>query len=503
MSRRGSSTRSVVLAWACAMGPGAGACQDDAPEESGPRLVEEVSLELSSGGTAPGRVYELAVPARRGTAEPGTLSIAYLRVAGPRPDEPVNVFLGSDPGDSGVEFVTNLLRVGGSSLLDLLGGDVVGVDTRGVGRALPNLDVARGFGFPASAPADPAKYLELMQTVCGSVVEELREDGVDLDAFHHVEIAADVRDVLGALGAPEGCRLWARDHGALVALEAVRGDPGRVRALILVSAEGPDQGLRLPSQYEDGLAGLAKRAGEDPALAAAVPDLLVLTRRLLKRLEQAPARSTATDPATGAEVEVQIGRFDVELLLVQRLGDQRLERSLPALLHAMDRGDFAEAATVVLSTRADLGVGSALRWTTACAAGASPERLRSVEADRKALGARGLLTGAATFPFPAIASAWPVAALDAATRAPVKTSVPTLLIVGALDVGSPPSYARELLAHLSGGRLVVVQNAGSEVALGTNPRLRETVTAFLAGKDLPREASVPSPPIPLAPPWAR
>ena len=72
-----------------------------------------------------------------------------------------------------------------------------------------------------------------------------------------------------------------------------------------------------------------------------MPDLLALIKSVLDGLEMQPARVKVVHPQTGREVEVAIGKFDVQLLTARALGQSPMMRSLPAAYVAMSRGDFS------------------------------------------------------------------------------------------------------------------------------------------------------------------
>jgi hypothetical protein len=89
------------------------------------------------------------------------------------------------------------------------------------------------------------------------------------------------------------------------------------------------------------------------------------------------------------------------------------------------------------------------------------------------------------FPASGLCAAWGSPDLGDGFRAPVRSDVPVLFVCGDLDARTPVANAEEFLEGLPAGRLVVVENAGHDLDLFGDPRLRDVLARFLAGRDLP------------------
>lgn len=477
----------ITLAWLAATG---GAVADGPPIEWQGR-----ALTAPSGKSISAEVGRIRVPENR--ARPGvhTIEVAFVRVkARPGLDGPPSFLLAGGPGASGIALVEQLVKAGGESALELLGGDLIGIDERGVGLSRPNLESKVRYGLPLDRPGDPDRDLALIAGRCREVAEGLRGQGIDLAGYNSAESADDLDAIRAALGYDKVI-LWGRSYGSHLAFATLRRHGEHIERVIACCPEGPDHTLKLPSHAQGCLDRLSALVAADEELGAKVPNLLALMRRILDRLDEKPVSTSIVHPITGREVMVVIGKFDIQLATARALGNGRLMANLPAAYLRMDRGDFAEIARVVAVDRERAGVESAMKHLMDCSSGASPGRRRRI-ADEAG---RALLGDAANFPISGLAAAWGVIDLGESYRAPLRSGVPVLFICGDLDARTPVANAEELLEGLPNGRLVVVENAGHDLNLFGDPRLRDVLAHFLKGRDLPA-ARVAAPPFRFAPP---
>ena len=77
---------------------------------------------------------------------------------------------------------------------------------------------------------------------------------------------------------------------------------------------------------------------------------------------------------------------------------------------------------------------------------------------------------------------WPAVDLGGAYREPVRSAVPTLILVGDLDARTPVENAREIARGLSHAQVVVVENAAHQFDLFGDAVLRPILQEFVAGR---------------------
>lgn len=386
----------------------------------------------------------------------------------------VHVLLAGGPGDSGVALVLDAVQRGDAALAELFDGDIVGIDQRGTGKSSPNLASAARYGLPLDRAGSPESWLPLTSAVAANVAADFRSRGIRLEAYNTRESADDVDAVRSAFGY-KAITLWGRSYGSHLALAVLRQHPRSVERLILVSPEGPDHTWKLPLHVDAVLRRLDARA---PQLG-----LLTMMREVIGRLARTPVAVTLEHPIRKQPVTVTIGAFDVQWLTAQALADPRAIATLPAAYREMAAGDFRRIATLAVMSRARLGVGSAMKHMMDLSSGATPARLTRIEREA----GETLLGDAINFPGPLLAAVWKPVDLGDEFRRPVSSDVPALILAGDLDPRTPIENGREIVATLSRGRLVTIENATHQFDVFGSAPITAVLRQFLNGERISTE----------------
>ena len=431
-------------------------------------------------------LFRLAVPENRARASGGVAEIAFVRLpstaAGPAP--PI-VWLAGGPGDAGTDDMKGPLS--GLFLAMREHGDVIVLDQRGTGLSRPRLDCPGAFDLPLEEPSGRDKVLAAMERLARECRGFWEARGVDLSAYNVNEMADDVEDVRTALGA-EKITLVGASFGTQVALATIRRHERSVHRAVLLGAVGPDHALALPSNVQSHLVEMGRLARRDRKLSRLIPDFLGLMGRVLHRLEASPVSVEVSDPRTKRNVTVTVGREDLEYFTRRLLYSRPILEALPAFYEAMSRGNFLGLATVSLLSRRGQAP-SAVRFLVGCSSGASPERLRRIESEK-----RGTILGAMLdFPVPDVCPAWGISDLGDGFRAPIRSEVPLLVVSGSLDVHTPAGNGEEVLAGFPNGFHLVTEGA-THFCLGLGGKTRKVLSRFLRGEPV-RSARFMAPPL--------
>ncbi len=199
-------------------------------------------------GAEYGYVY---VPADRTPANRHAYRLAILQMQG-GPDATYGplVFLTGGPGVSA--FSGAFLK---APLTDTV--PVIAVSQRGAHLSQPNL-------FPVS-PEETT--VELQQRLGGP-------EGIDFNTINTRQNAADILDVMTALGHHEPFNLWGTSYGTMLAQEVIRQAPERVRAAVLdgvVTLDLP-QWTSIGQTFLDGLEALFDDVAQHPEASLLYPD---------------------------------------------------------------------------------------------------------------------------------------------------------------------------------------------------------------------------------------
>jgi pimeloyl-ACP methyl ester carboxylesterase len=318
------------------------------------------------------------------------------------------------------------------------------------------------YGLPLDQPGTPESWLPLMEKVSREVAAGFAARGIHLEAYNTRESADDIEDVRRALGY-ERITLWGRSYGSHLALAVLRRHPKSIERVILANPEGPNDTLKLPSRVD---AVLERYEARSPGLIASM-------RKVLDRLEREPQLVQVQDS------RVVIGRFDVQLLTAQALGDPRTAATLPVAYREMEAGDFRRVAKLVVMLRSRMGVQSAMKQMMDLSSGATAERRARIEREA----ASSLLGNAINFPLMSLGKAWGNPDLGDDFRRPVRSRVPVLVLAGDLDPRTPVENGREIVAHLENGRLEVIAGGGHHFDLFGSAEVREMIGRFLRPVD--------------------
>lgn len=457
---------------AVAEGPGA------AGDGKGQHLtLEPYAFEARGEERVDAELGRLVVEENRSSRESREIELVFVRLpaTGEMPGPPI-VYLAGGPGSSGIAAG----RGARFRLFDDLRklGDVILLDQRGAGMSTPidpeECPIARR--HPFDRPLELERHLEVVAEVAAACASYWSEAGVDLEAYDTLESVEDLEDLRLALGA-ETIRLLGISYGTHLGLAYMRRYPGRVSAAVLAGIEGPDDTVKLPSQFESQLeqleALIARQRGTD---AEPLRDLM---RRVLDRLERQPVTLRIVQVAgPDRETQLVVGRREVAHVTMDLLRDPQTMIQVPVLYQSLDEGDFTDLAGTLLGLRTVGGL-EAMPEAMDAASGISKQRLRRLEAeDAETLLGSGLLQANVV-----LSTALKVSDLGPDFRSPVRSDVPTLFISGSLDGRTPPGNALRTMEGFSAAQHLTVVNGGhgDDLLLAT-PELESAIGDFLSGR---------------------
>jgi pimeloyl-ACP methyl ester carboxylesterase len=421
----------------------------------------------------------LMVPAHRGRADVDDLRLFVARL---RPDssdpgrDPV-LLLGGDLGTA-PDYVT----LGGQ--VEGLDREVVVLDARGTGRSEPSLacpeieQVRRLFEVPVDHPRTRREFLAAIHACRDRLVSR----GVDVSAFDLREMAADAEDLRIAL-AIDRWNVLALGTTSRIALEYVRTFPRHVRSIVLDSPAWPgvDPFVEGVEATRHAVSAMAKVCSEDSGCRRYTRDFAADVRSVASMLESNPVvvdngdegrvlfdpgwflvwlRTRLTfirPPGTyvpHAVAEFARGSTDVFRQQVTRLrtGNQRYELCQLFLPNCWP--ELSQSFGVYLSVMCRDVV-------PFIDPGSVTAHLRGDPGYEDVFGRPPLLAACA---------AWDAGRGDPETATAVRSAVPTLVILGEFSAFGQPSSAREAIAAMTNGYLVVSSTNGHQVT-GTRQEL--------------------------------
>ena len=408
----------------------------------------------------------LLVPSSRHRDESAAAALPFVRVPARRNHGlPPLVVLFGGPGVGAIEsfhgyFFEHVERL--SAICD-----VVTFDQRGCHGAMPDLVNAFPPDYGLGEPMTRESFLASQRDSAARLGAYWRERGVDVNDYNTVESAHDVNDLRKALGA-ERVNVYGASYGSHLGLTVLRLHGPHVDRAILCLVEGPDDTHKLPGNVDRHFRHLADLARADANLDGEC-DLFGEFAAVLDQLERTPAEGNAK----GVERPVRIGKFGLQCVLGNALGNTRAMRGLPGFARQLQRRDYAALVRRFNRWQANSTV-HGMMLAMDHAAGASSQRTHRIEAER----ADALLDDSFNLPFPFIGEALGVTELDDAFRTPVHSDTPTLFCAGTLDGRTPVSNAEAAVRGFPNGQLIVVEGMGHEEPT----LLLDAQMAFLKGR---------------------
>jgi pimeloyl-ACP methyl ester carboxylesterase len=442
-------------------------------------------LELESTPAALAQCATLSVPENPG--EPAgrrlDLFVARIPALAATPQSDPLVLIAGGPGQSAIDLY---LQSRAAFEAVRLKRDIVLLDQRGTGRSTNGFecDVPQDADFET---AEPRALVALVARCLAALEHDPR--------FYTTSVAIeDLERLREALAVP-AWNIYGVSYGTRVAQHYLRRYPGRVRTMILdgvVPAElvlGPD----IADNAQRALDAILERCRMDAQCGDRFGDLESKLGAVLARVAQGEAAVKRVRP------DDRVERSAVTLEQVQgvlRLMSYSATTAalLPLVVDEAYRGRYE---TLVAQAELALGsaeqsIGFAMHNSVVCS-----EDVPLAEPGN-AYG-RGTYLGEAVMQaLLAICTDWPIGIVDADFKQPVESDVPVLLLSGASDPATPPSYAKRVIeGGLTNALHVIANDQGHSIAMvGCVPRLiRDFIdSGSLSGLDagcIEREVATP------------
>jgi pimeloyl-ACP methyl ester carboxylesterase len=327
--------------------------------------------------------------------------------------------------------------------------DIVFVDQRGTGKSNP-LECRNERD---AATTEPGRFATRMRACL-----EAYRPRADVTRYTTDVAMDDLDDVRRFLGY-SAIDLYGVSYGTRAAMVYVRRHGDHVRTVVLDGVTPPDS--RLPLYFardaQRALDLLFRDCAGDPACNARFPDLRRRLPALLDDVGAHPRRIRFADPQTGLSREVEVTREMLGGILFTALYSPTTAADVPLLIEQAEQGNFAGFLAMGASfRRAAESVAKGMEYSVVCSEDAP--RIAPGAIEREAAG---------TFLGPALARSflepcafWPAARMDPAYYEVPPSSLPALVVSGALDPVTPPAWGADVASHWKNARHVVLPGAG-------------------------------------------
>lgn len=451
--------------------------------------AETYTLTGPEGKTAEGQLHHIEVTENRLAKNSQQIRLGFVvlpqqqrqRGANARKPNPI-VYLSGGPGGSATWTARGPRFPLFVAMTEIA--DVVLFDQRGTGLSRNHLsDCTFQHDIANEQPLTQKDFLRNMTQAASFCAAQWRSAGIDLNAYNTVASVEDLEDLRKALGV-EKIDLWAISYGTHLALAMAKKYPDSIGRMVLASAEGLDETIKLPSLSDAQLQRIAAEIAADEGARQKYPDLLKLMRDTLASYEKEPLVIDAKSPQTGETTKLGIGAFDIQLMTAGYMtGDREAIAMLPAFYQLLQQRDPASisqyTADKFLGMRHGLWTLNPMSMAMDAASGISAKRWQQVQTQEQT----AILGRAHNLPFPDVNTALGVADLGDAFRAPLSGDIPTLLFSGSLDGRTFVESHRAIAERLSNAVLVNVERGGHNLFM-SSPQIAATIKAFYQGKPI-------------------
>lgn len=310
--------------------------------------------------------------------------------------------------------------------------DLVMFDQRGIGHSTPSLDCKSGEGVQGCH-------------------DRLVRQGVDLNGFNTLQNAADVADLIRALGYPQ-MTVYGVSYGTRLALTVMRLHPEVVHAAVLDSVYPTTRTFsEVPSSAQRAFDTLFQGCAKDPGCNAKYPDLERTFYTLVNQWNAHPISFTVTDPATQKQQVIPFSGNDLVAIMRGLLYPTRALPALPQFIYQLHEHNYRTLSLLISASMAEGQLTeSGMFLTTECSE--DMPFMKPQDLAKAQQGLRPEISGAISGALQSWLNAcriWNVKAVPAEQKQPVISAIPTLVLSGEYDPITPPSYGQEAAQRLS------------------------------------------------------
>lgn len=435
---------------------------------------EEIEFTPRNGEAVTGYRGAFTVPENRADPDSRMIEIGYVRFPATtdNPGSPI-IYLAGGPGGSG----TGTARGNRFPLFMAMRqhGDVYAFDQRGTGLSDNDMPACRsGINAPQSMRVGDAEWADLYQQAANECALFWEGEGIDLNGYTTLESVGDLEALRQHIGA-EQLSLWGISYGSHLALAAINQMDDRLDRVIIASAEGLDQTVKLPEYTLAYFGRLQEAIDTQPLAAAAYPDVVGLMTRVHNTLDAQPM-ALDIPQADGSTVPFLLQRHHLQQFAGGLLADPDGATILLPLYASLDAG---ESRFIIALIQRFVSPGETISFRPMPlamdrASGITPARLEQFNASV----AQSPIGAYLNAPMPQLLGFMPELDLGDAFRTQLAGDTPVLLLTGTLDGRTLVEGQAEAVLGLSNVTQVTIINAGHNLFM-TSEEVHQAMHRFM------------------------
>ncbi|HTX93104.1 MAG TPA: alpha/beta fold hydrolase [Anaerolineales bacterium] len=403
--------------------------------------------------------------------------------------EPV-VFLQGGPGGEAVMLSADAYSILVEPFLSKR--DYIAFDQRGTGLSIPalgcdELETVYKQDIRGQVPASGRDmiYTNAFRSCHGMMTI----GGIDLNAYNTVNSAADLKDIVTALGYKQ-VDLYGASYGTRLALVTMRDYPSIVHSVVLDSVVPVEAKLfdEDPVRYGSAIQAMFDGCAADPQCNSAFPNLKTDFWNLVDDLDKNPISVTAP-LLTGERLTETVDGSDLVGVTVALLKTTSLIDTVPESIYQIKAGDDSTFVAMQSSLPYEFeGINIGLYISVMCheaVLATTPGDLQAAMDSQHDIGRYFRLPffGDAQTLFNTC-KVWGSTPPYPGENDPVVSDIPTLVIEGKYDPATPPAFGKQVAANLSHSYYMEFPNQGhTPTATDTSGCAFDTMLAFFDNPD--------------------
>ena len=334
-----------------------------------------------------------------------------------------------------------------SNLADFVfNSDLIMFDQRGTGYSTPSLKCSETLKLQydtlnvhLNATDSERLALQAIQT-CH---DRLLKSGVDLNAFNVQENAADVHDLIQALGYKQA-NLYGVSYGTRLALTTMRLYPSVIRSVVLDSVYPPQSNRTdLPTSAQRVFNTLFQGCAATTQCATQYPNLDRVFYQLVTDLNANPVHFQTTSIDTGKSYNVTMAGDDFVFVLFSALYASSIIPALPKMIYQVRANDYSLLSQIYGEVEFDGNFSDGMFYSDECNEDWSFLTQNSINSSLQGVTAQiqPALKGSLQQEYDAC-HVWNVQKAPAIQKQPVVSNIPTLVLSDEYDPITPPANGR-------------------------------------------------------------
>ncbi len=421
----------------------------------------------------------IQVPENRSAHNNRLIPLTYVRfpATGTKNGSPI-IYLAGGPGGSGISTASYPSFRFPLFMAMREFGDVIALDQRGTGKSVTAPQCTAKQTMPLTRKLSEMEVKSIYRNAAKDCVKFWKKESIDVLGYTTVQSAMDIDDLRQHLQA-EKVTLWGISYGSHLALASLKILPEKIDKVIIASAEGLNQTVKLPARTDAYFKRLQQAINTQPKAKQIYPDIIALMKRVHNQLKAKPLLIKIPQK-DGGEKEFLFQYFHMQGIASAMITDpQRRVSQLLSMYRGLDNGVANFLPQIVKKVGFDNNKINfrVMPFAMDIASGMTKKRAELVAKQAQS----SVLGNVLNFPMPYLNRAVEGLDLGDEFREFPKRDVPTLLLTGTLDGRTYPQGQKEATQGLTSLTQVMVVNAGHNLFM-VSPKVTEVIQDFMRGK---------------------